>query len=452
MPEPRIVRLRQPVNYGLRGLKESQFNVSVDSGDDSYIYNGVTGALLRCSSQEYQGVQHILQSGAEEDTPQTLIDYMLKGGMLVPVHFDELAPLRQLYAVSRNNTSSFALTIVTSLWCNFECPYCFEEKYPSIMHSGVQKELLNILDDRLPSISKFNVTWFGGEPLMGKAALLDLSDAFIAWCTNRKVSYRSNISTNGYLLDENTCSQLRDRLVRSVQIGGLDGPPHVHDRMRPRVGGGSSFWGIVKNLKHAVNYFAVSLRVNLDESNQYTIEEMLRILADEGLSGKLSIYPAPIVSVVNPGSGAPSGRYGGCCLAKQQFAHVELAFYELARRYGFSKPKLPRPVGAPCTAVRKNELIVGSSGELYKCWDSVGNNNDVIGHIRDYKNLNGRLQKWITYDPFADGECQKCIALPVCMGGCAHHAMDLRLRESRCSTFRYTYAAQISSYVDSIQT
>ncbi len=95
-----------------------------------------------------------------------------------------------------------------------------------------------------------------------------------------------------------------------------------------------------------------------------------------------------------------------------------------------------------------NELVIGSHGELYKCWNSVGNSREVIGHIRDHKNLNGRLAKWLAYDPFSNDECRSCIALPVCMGGCAHHAFDKLQHENRCGTFCHTYREQVREYVD----
>jgi uncharacterized protein len=78
----------------------------------------------------------------------------------------------------------------------------------------------------------------------------------------------------------------------------------------------------------------------------------------------------------------------------------------------------------------------------------VGNNHEVIGHIRDYKNTNGRLAKWMKYDPFSDKECRSCPALPVCMGGCAHHGMDLLQHENRCGTFKHTYNEQIINFVE----
>ncbi len=380
------------------------------------------------------------------DCSVDLLERMAHGRMLVADDTDEIDLLARRYELTRDDTSRFALTIVTSLGCNFDCPYCFEAKHPSIMHDDVIDAVLAALDDQLPRISSFHATWFGGEPLVGKLPLLALSDAFIARCEAAGVQYNASISTNGYLLDEQMCADLRDRQVTNVQVC-LDGPPEIHDRMRPLQNGGETFGRIVENLKHAVDYFAVTLRMNVDTRNILRAEELFQILEAEGLSGKLTAYAGQIVGV-DDGGGSPSESYQAPCFTNAGFAQAELVFRELATRYGFSSAFVPQPMGAPCTAVRKNELVVGSEGELYKCWDSVGNQREVIGTIFDYANLNGRLRKWLVYDPFSDDECRSCIALPVCMGGCAHHGMDMIQHENRCSTFRHTYAEQVATYVD----
>ena len=49
---------------------------------------------------------------------------------------------------------------------------------------------------------------------------------------------------------------------------------------------------------------------------------------------------------------------------------------------------------------------MGSEGELYKCWDSVGNKMEVTGTIFDYANPNGRVRRWLDYDPFTNDECR----------------------------------------------
>lgn len=63
-----------------------------------------------------------------------------------------------------------------------------------------------------------------------------------------------------------------------------------------------------------------------------------------------------------------------------------------------------------------NELIVGSRGEMDKCPINIGNKMEVIGNIREYRNQNERVHKWLKHNPFSDAECRSCIALPGCMG------------------------------------
>jgi uncharacterized protein len=424
--------------------------VWVKRGEDAYVFNGVTGALLRLSVADRHAFERLLDGDPDSGCPPKLLEELARGRMLISDSRDELGTLQKLYEHSRADTSHFALTIVTSLGCNFDCPYCFEAKHPSVLSPEVEEAVLAVLDDQLPRISSFQVTWFGGEPLVGKKPLLSLSDAFLARCERAGVAYSAGIVTNGYLLTEETCAQLRDRRVTDAQVT-IDGPPDVHDRMRPLAGGGGTFWQVVKNLHHAVEYLTVSVRVNIDTQNFGRAEELLQILAAEGLAGKVAVNAAQLVAGGDDPL-APSASYAPRCFTNAEFARAELEFTHLAARYGFALPSLPRPTGAPCTAVRANELVVGSKGELYKCWDNVGNRMEVVGDIRDYRTPNGRLQKWLKYDPFADAECRSCIALPVCMGGCAHHAMNLLQYENRCGTFRHTYREQVLAFVEAAET
>ena len=83
-------------------------------------------------------------------------------------------------------------------------------------------------------------------------------------------------------LNEESCAQLQDRYVRSAQVG-LDGPPQTHNKMRPLASGRGSFDVILKNLRHAVEYLTVTIRVNLDHRNIDDAEELFALLAAEGL-------------------------------------------------------------------------------------------------------------------------------------------------------------------------
>ncbi|MEZ5141018.1 MAG: SPASM domain-containing protein [Acidimicrobiales bacterium] len=427
-------------------MRESRYNIWAERDGVDYVFNGVSGSLLRLGPGERVRVRAALSDPSYTDCAPQLLEKMAHGRMLVSDDLDEVAMLAQRYRASRDDTGTFGLTIVTSLGCNFDCPYCFEDKHASILAPDVADATLAVLDDQLGHISSFHVSWFGGEPLVGKRALLELSDRFIERCDAASVDYSAMITTNGYLLDEATSAQLAARRVTSAQIC-LDGPPEIHDRMRPLANGGSTFWRIVENLHHAVEHLGVAVRMNADRTNTPHAEALLEILAAEGLAGRLTVYLGQIVGI-DDGTPSPSSTYGSRCYTNAEFARADLEFNRLAAGYGFSSPSLPSPATTPCTAVRANELVVGSEGELYKCWDSVGNPREVIGDIRSYGDTNGRLRRWLAYDPFSDPDCSTCIALPGCMGGCAHHAMDLVQRDNRCGTFRHTYQEQVEAFVD----
>jgi len=429
-------------------MRESRYNVWVERNGAVYVFNSVSGSLYRMTNEQHSAFQRFISgAGAEPELAETLAS-LIAGGMLISEDADEIGSLAGKYAASRDDDETFSLTIVTSLGCNFDCPYCFEAKHPSIMDEDVRRHVINVLDDQLPHIKSFGVTWFGGEPLVGHIPLLELSDTFIERCDLHRVRYSASIVTNGYLLDEKMCRKLADRRVTSAQIG-LDGPPEIHNLMRPLASGRGTFEQILKNIKIAADYLSVQVRVNIDARNFDRVQTLFDILVGEGLRGRINVCAGQIVGS-RTNLLAPSSDYRGC-LSRPEFARVERDFMKLAEHYGLASPGLPKQIGSPCTAVRRNELVVGSRGELYKCWESVGDPKDVIGHISNYADTNGRMAKWMSYDPFTDAECTSCVALPACMGGCAYHAFEELQHENRCSTFRYSFNDQICHYIDSVE-
>src|SRR5215831_6469539 len=108
-------------------MKESRYNVWVERDDAAYVFNGASGALLRVAKTDYDAVRRYLAGGQGSCSPEVLAHFA-EGLMVIPDNADELAFLERRYAAGRRDLSRFALTIVTSLGCNFDCPYCFEEK------------------------------------------------------------------------------------------------------------------------------------------------------------------------------------------------------------------------------------------------------------------------------------------------------------------------------------
>jgi len=422
-------------------MRESRYNFWVEDAGARHVYNGLSGAVVTVPAAAWESVEAFLAGADREDADAELLHRLVVGRMIITDDTDEVAVLRDRYRRTRHGAEVFHLTVVTSLGCNFDCPYCFEAKHPSLLGDAVRERLLRLVEVRLATAEAFSVTWYGGEPLVGKAALYALSDAFRERAAAARVRYDATIVTNGYLLTRQVAVELRDRDVRSAQVT-LDGPAEIHDRRRPLAGGQGTFATVLANITAAADVLPLTVRMNLDEENADAYESFLDALVEAGLAGRVGVSAGHVVApAADPR--APSANYATARLSRPAFAALERRFFAAAEERGFAGPGLPGPVGAPCTAVRRNELIVGSRGELYKCTETVGDPNEVVGNLADWPRGDDRMHKWLAYDPFADAECRACKALPVCMGGCAYHSMDPDLHDSRCSTFRFTHEQQV---------
>ena len=193
--------------------------------------------LLAVSPDQWRAVGRFLDGDdARPPTAETLHD-LAGGRMIVTDDTDELEVLGRRYHASTHDRSSFALTIVTSLGCNFDCPYCFEAKVPSILDEDTERLLLEVLDEQLPALTSFNVTWYGGEPLLGQERLDRLSEAFLERTAAAGVDYDATIVTNGYLLTPETRRRLREpRRPECTDHPGRaagDAQPDASTRERP---------------------------------------------------------------------------------------------------------------------------------------------------------------------------------------------------------------------------
>lgn len=426
-------------------MRLSKYNIWAERKGEEFVYNGLSGGLMRLPSGATDAIKKFDLS--DRVLKESLLSELVRAGVLIADSVDEISLLEKRFNFGKVSASHLSLTIITSLACNFDCPYCYEDKSAKSISDEVCNKILEYVRDMLhKSVRKLTIHWLGGEPLLAKHKIVQLSDSFKQICAERDVEYNAYITTNGSLLTKQVAQELVRLGVRRAQVT-LDGPAEIHDRMRPTRKGKGTFDKVLNNIKSVVDDIKVVVRVNVDKENFGFLEDLLKILAAEGLAGKIEIYVGHLMAV-DDGVNQPSARYTSPCFTTREFAPTEKRFNDMAVQYGFRSRVLDGPVLTPCLAMRLNEYVIGCEGEIYKCWKSVGNQNEVIGNIRDYRNLNSRVSRWLGYTPFNDDECVNCIALPVCMGGCAHHAMDKKLFGDRCSTFRYEHRERVIQFID----
>lgn len=137
------------------------------------------------------------------------------------------------------------LTIMPTEGCNFRCPYCYESHNPVVMTEKLQNQICDYIAKQAPNFQEVHISWFGGEPTLRADIVLKISRFVQELQSKSSFQYRGGMTTNGYLLDENTFRQFYQVGIRDFQIT-LDG--WKHDEKRPHVSGQGTLQRILNNL------------------------------------------------------------------------------------------------------------------------------------------------------------------------------------------------------------
>lgn len=75
-----------------------------------------------------------------------------------------------------------------------------------------------------------------------------------------------------------------------------------------------------------------------------------------------------------------------------------------------------------CIARQRNGFVIGANGELYKCFEDIGNKEREVGNINNKNSFNENLltKYLIGADQMSDKECIDCKLLPICNGVCPY--------------------------------
>lgn len=302
-------------------LKESAYNFIYDDlGKDQIVfYNSRTGALAVVHEDQYKQYKGFQEKGKEIEDAEFLKN-LLKCGYLLPAEVDEKFLIKTNMMQGRYNKNLLSLTIAPTMACNFRCIYCFEKGHygNSLMDGETQIALMNFIKSHLDGVKNINVTWFGGEPLLGMSVIESLSEQIIALCEEKELQYQAGIITNGYLLTPENAEKLKKYNVRYAQVT-VDGPKEIHNERRPTVNGQGTYDVIMNNLKSICGILHVHLRINVDIKNIELANEVVSHLKQENMLE----YIHPYLGLVIPYNGTYEADK---CLTNELYSKYNLYF------------------------------------------------------------------------------------------------------------------------------
>ncbi len=370
-------------------LKLSQFNRFVELEDGKRLgFNAISCGLCEIEENIYKEINSLIANGNADEIalPASILAEFKKGNFILPYDVNELAALRAGHYQTRFGHQGFGLTVVPTFQCNFACKYCFENeaihsssRENGVMSNTVCDNLISLCRSRIRENDQFQITWYGGEPLMAKKIISKLTKELKKICKKKNTKYGAAIITNGYFLNKDIRRFLSDNSIGFVQVT-IDGDRDTHNQRRPLKSGKGSYDTIISNIEcfPADSPIHISIRVNIDKDNAESVAGLFADLKARGFNKRKNIS-------FNFGH---TMEYGACasygslnCMAVNEFAEFMVDAYEMAIMNDFKISIFPSVQINSCGAVGNNSAVIDAmvmyrhagfrSGTNLKAWGNL---------------------------------------------------------------------------------
>ena len=404
-------------------MKFSKYNLIIKQGDTSILFNTLSGEIYSLDSR--------LESAVKNEDPNLLSaqakEHFLRSHIILDNNYDEERVYRHIYNKQKYQSRSMTVTILLTWACNFRCVYCYEgggEKYSDTMTVETADNVINFIINSATArgIQNLHIVLFGGEPLLnidvGFYVLKNLKN----FCTDSGKGFSCSMISNGSLLTGAILDKLTEFQCRHIQIT-LDGIEETHNKRRISKNGEPTFHQIVENLLLLDKYYlkiAYVIRINVDRSNVADVEPLMQELRRYG------IQHAKIDFGVVRAETEACQTYESNCFNDSELGSRLDQLWRLAEKYQFSRyPGLYRRF-CYCGLYCDNSYTISPKGELYKCWEMVGDLKHRIGNIcssGSVDDVSFAYYDWMTIDPLDNDDCRSCVYLPLCGGGCVMNSV-----------------------------
>ena len=398
--------------------KPSIFNYHIEYNGKHVIYNTMYNTLIMLTPLEFDKLNGIRKAGRK------LYKNFLENGLLVPKYLDEFQCYRAWREMQYRHLNHLSLNITTTLQCNARCSYCYET---GVIQEGFQKQQMPKLVSFIKRHKKDTpvlLNWFGGEPLMNSALMDCISDDL----KKENIKFVSYIITNGSLITKKMVKEKFKRWqVHDVQIT-LDGTKMVYEARKAYLSKPKNiFERILKNIQIlADNDILVHIRLNTDCDNQEDILKLLDILHEKFEDAQNIIYyPAFLTGIESKLTDSEKISFIKKifrALPNPEKMHIGNRMYSYPKIY-------------PCMRNDPCSYSIDIHGRIYACEHFVGRKEHSIGTLSRMRKATAlqRLEDFSLSD-----ECQTCVFLPKCMGGCV---ANLETGDSTCMIEKYMIQA-----------
>ena len=438
-------------------MKESNYNFYIsDSSENIHlVYNAIRNTLVRdddCKIQKFisqcNGDIHFNSNYITEEDFSNLVSL----GILVPNDINERQTIidsnkKRLEKLYKKN-NALSLVITPTLQCNFKCYYCFEKttirKDEVALSMNVQDDIINFISKSIVEnhIKEVNIKWYGGEPLMQPQVIFSMQERINTICKLHDVKLLSDIITNGLLLTPEISELLFENGIKTAQIT-IDGPETIHNKRRLYPENPTNNYKIIlDNILKANENIRFSIRINVDKMNK----DYIFSLVDDFVEQKIWPYKKNVslyLAKVRSDDEKVNLPYKEFAIFEDNIRYYLMNKYNEITQTNKAKLRFHYPTyggGFGCGyGVSKNSWVISYNGYLFRCWESVGCNEHIVGTIKDLlEDFGQSIFEKIKVDnhTFERWGCFDCKHFPICSSICPWDYLNSSNNERRCTTWK----------------
>ncbi|NOU17759.1 MAG: radical SAM protein [Bacteroidales bacterium] len=421
--------------------KSSYYNclIPVPELNEYLLFNTCTGGLIALNENEGHFIKELIDGTiniTEIDKYQSLYDNLRERGYLVSSELDEIELYKEKYIERTNRLfysedANIVLTLATTNACNMECPYCYEfTKNSSVFSNDSMDKLIIFLESVIKNSPiknwrGFGITWYGGEPLIGKNVIESLTPQLISFAKKNGMEYKADIITNGILLTDETWEMLQKNNVNWAQIT-IDGPKHVHNKNRPlKNKNEKNYERILENIAKIPDGMRVTIRVNTDKEVVDSFGELLEDLKSYGIWPQryknINVSPSllrtyPQANEIDTSCRIPNKEFN---IYYQKLRQMKFDFFnDWASKNNVNHGRLIFQVEKPSfedcwSIISPYNFCIDADGFTHKCWEDVNDVNTRLQSISEEFDIE-KYRFSLNYNRISVSGCDICKYLPVC--------------------------------------
>lgn len=371
-------------------------------------YNTFSNQFLLLNSKKHNQFCDLTCSDIEYEAPE-FYKLLLDNQFIVSDDSNEQEIALYNRRNSQDSSSMYQVVINTTLDCNLNCWYCYENRVSgSILKEevieGIKKNIQ--FEYNQAPFNTLKMSFFGGEPFFNFDGIKKMLDYAKTFCKQKDLRLIADFTTNATLITKNEIDYLKN-FECHFQIT-LDGDREIHNSIK-RVKDKSfdtyqKTIDALRLIEENISTRWIALRINFDNR---ILQKIDGIIADIDFLNRQSSYV-----ILKKVWQIPKDK-------------VDIALLHSAIQKLFDKNFLVdyyvMPKGCVCFAERQRQVLFNYDGKVFKCSTiSSFDDTNILGKL-DFKT--GSVQWDMTKMAYWNkdmqpSKCKECIWFPACLGPC----------------------------------